>query len=302
MKRKLTHFLICGFACISAACAKQKTDSLSTQLISPDKTGAGIAVVHGPHLVIYDQAKVNEDKLFLMIVGTNADAAGGRELCTHFAQEGFRTISLDYKNTVITTTCTNSTDSTCFDRFREEIAFGTDVSADVDVDSTNSIVHRFEALLEYLVKNDPKGEWERFIQNGAIRWEKIAIGGHSQGAGHVGYLAEKFGVKRALIFSGPQDYLVNFKKPAGWLFRPGKTPVGNYYALLHTKDAFVFDRQLAACEALMHKKGDTVRVEPQKKISSAAHIFVTDVSTENAHMSTVEPQFTNVWDKMMGTD
>ena len=42
---------------------------------------------------------------------------------------------------------------------------------------------------------------------GAPDWPRIIVGGHSNGADNAAFLSKVFGVSRALVFSGPQDYV-----------------------------------------------------------------------------------------------
>ena len=142
-----------------------------------------------------------------MIVGTGAHATDSRAMDSVFASWGYHVISLDYENNVITTVCSPSEDSTCFDRYRKEIITGAAVSEKVQVDSTNSLLNRFNYLLRYLVRKDAAGKWNEFFANGKPVWNKIITAGHSQGAGHAAYLGKMFQLDRVLMFSGPQDYL-----------------------------------------------------------------------------------------------
>lgn len=271
---------------------------LKTLYVNPDKTAANIETVHGPHVVTYGKSPGN--KLFVMMVGTGAKAKDGEELCRYYAGKGYHAISIDYRNTVITTICTKSEDSTCFNNFRQEIAFGTPVSAQINVDTVNSITNRIKQLLIYLAKTDKHGNWQQFIRNNKVRWSRIALAGHSQGAGHAAFIGEKFRLKRVMIFSGPQDYLSVFDKPAGWLSDKSKTPRRRYYAFLHKKDPFNMEWQLAACKKIMRAKGDTVQVKPGAAVYSSKHIFINNIDTKNPHGSTLLPVFTQVRDKMIG--
>ena len=153
-----------------------------------------------------------------MIEGTGDLATRMRPIDSCFAMMGFHVISIDYPNNVVSTTCSNSTDSSCFDDFRQEINFGTPVSAVVQVDSANSIVNRLSKLLVYLAKQDPAGGWAAFLKGNQPRWDKIVIAGHSQGAGHAAYLGKCFKLAGVLMFSGPQDYLKVFHHPARWQY------------------------------------------------------------------------------------
>jgi hypothetical protein len=268
--------------------------------VIPGKTNPAIQQVHSPHLAVYDPRVHSKGKLILMFVGTGGSAARLRGMDSIFATMGYHAISLEYENNVITTACSQSKDSACFNYFRKEIITGTPVSSKVKVDSVDSILNRFRKLLRYLVKNDPEGGWGRFVKHGKPRWNRIITAGHSQGAGHSAYLGKMFKVSRVLVFSGPQDYLDVFHKPAGWQSRKSATPPDRYYAFLHMKDPFNIKHQLANCDALMQKsKPDSVMVHPGVPVKGHHHILVTDIPTKAPHGSTIQPEFKNVWRYML---
>lgn len=298
MKKIIAVFLLFIVACNP----KAQTNNAGTtiQLIDPAQTSAGILTVHSPHVAAYNTAVPSHHKLFLMIVGTGGFATATREMDSIIAGWGYHAISIDYKNTVITTVCNNSPDSACFDHFRQEIMFGTPVSDSVNVDTTNSIINRFAKALEYLAKTDPKGGWDEFIKGGKLQWNKIAVGGHSQGAGHAAYIGKHFSVDRVLIFSGPQDYRVAFNSPALWLSQKSVTPASKYYAFLNRKDPFNVSRQLANCAKLMGMlAADSVFVQPGMPVNTNKHILVNDIKTNNPHGSTLQVEFTKVWEYML---
>ncbi|RFS26523.1 hypothetical protein DVR12_01680 [Chitinophaga silvatica] len=265
--------------------------------VDPSATAAGITEVHSGHLVVQPAREKNKNLLIIMIPGTGGNAADQRfkTLDSSLAVEGYSVISLDYVNQVVTTVCSKSTDSTCFDNFRQEIFYGTPVSDKVKVDSVNSILNRITKLLVYLEKNDPKGGWANFIRNGKPRWDRIIAAGHSQGAGHAGFIGQHYAVKGVMMLSGPQDYLQEFNSPAAWQRQKGKTPVDKYYAFLHIRDPYVFDYQLKDVQALRHTAAiDTVMVQPGVPFKSNRHVMVTDIESQNPHGSTLDTEFNNV--------
>ncbi len=271
-------------------------------MVKPELTDPNIRSIHGPHFAYLSTTVPSRHELVLMISGTTAPASGLMLFDTVVARMGYHVISLDYDNNVITTACSNSNDSTCFDTFREEIVFGTPVSPIVQVDSNNSIYHRFQQFLRYLVKTYPKQGWQEYINGNEIRWDKIILAGHSQGSGHAAYLAKKFKVARVLVFAGPQDYLANFHAAATWETTPGKTDPSRYFAFLHTEDPYDFRKQLYNCRRLMEMKGfDTLYVQPNTTLNTDKHILVTNIKTGNPHESMIQPEFSRVWEYMLET-
>jgi len=271
--------------------------------VNPAQTGALIQSIHGDHLALIDTTLKLLNKLVLMIVGTGASARDNLPFDSFAASRGYHVISLDYNNTVITTACSNSADSACFNNFRQEIVFGEPVSELVAVDSANSIYHRFYELLLYLSKKYPRQGWQQYVNGNAIQWQKIIVAGHSQGAGHAAYLGKKFPVYRVLIFAGPQDYLVHFNSPASWLSQKGVTNSSKYFAFLHLKDPFDFNKQLAGCLQLMQAvKADTILVQPGAAVTTSRHILVTNIESANPHGSMLQPVFTKAWTYLLSAD
>jgi hypothetical protein len=283
---------------VSALTAQVKVIS-----ISPSQTDTLVKSIHGDHMVLINTAVKPLNKLVLMIVGTGAPAKDNLPFDSFAASAGYHVISLDYDNTVITTACSNSDDSACFNGFRQEIVFGEPVSALVAVDSINSIYHRFYALLLYLSKKYPRQGWQQYINNDSIQWQKIIVAGHSQGAGHAAYLGKKFPVNRVLIFAGPQDYLAHFNSPASWLSEKGITHPSKYFAFLHLKDPFDFNKQLAGCLKLMQAAtADTLLVQPGVAVTKNKHILVTNIESANPHGSMLQPVFKKAWAYLLAAD
>jgi hypothetical protein len=294
MKHTLFLFLL-----IATYITHAQQSSTKILLVNPTETDVSIETIHSPHMAMYNTKATSLHKLFFMIIGTGGHATGATEIDSIAATMGYHAIAIDYKNDVITIVCNNSPDSACFDNFRQEILFGTPVSDTVHVDAANSIINRFTKLLAYLVKSDPKGGWDDYYKNGKVVWENIVVGGHSQGAGHAAFIGQRYKVSKVLMFSGPQDYRVTFNSPALWLSRKSATPYSRYYAFLHINDQYDVKRQLADCAAAMHTAlPDSIMVKAGIPLNTNKHILVNDMANVNAHMSTLNPAFMNVFEYM----
>jgi len=269
-------------------------------MVDPPATNPSIELVHSAHVIAYDTHIPSNHKLILMMVGTGGHASDSRAMDSVFATMGYHVISLDYENSVITTVCSHSKDSACFDNFRQEIITGDPVSDKVEVDKTNSLLNRFNYLLRYLIKHDPAGKWNEFYAGGQPVWNKIISAGHSQGAGHAGYLGKMFKLSRVLMFSGPQDYLDDLHQPGAWQSKKSATPPSRFFAFLHLEDPFNVHHQIADDMKLMNlSRIDTIMVQPGVPVRGHAHILINDISTNNPHGSTVSLQFANVWKYML---
>lgn len=269
--------------------------------IDPQQTDSSIEEVQGPHLALYDPQITSSHRLFIFLVGTNGKAVGSLTIDSAFAKWGYHAIGLDYENKVAAVSCEHSSDSACFDNYRNAIVTGAPVSDEIKISSANSILNRLRKLLVYLVKQDPGGGWDEFVADGQPTWSRIVIAGHSQGSGHAAYIGKLYALDRVLMFSGPQDYLDGLDKPAGWQARQGATPPSRFFAFLNLKDPFNEHHQVANCMVLMGlSKPDTVIVQPGEIIHGNSQILINDIDTKRAHGSTLFPDFENVW-KYMST-
>lgn len=269
--------------------------------VDPQQTGPGIAMVHGPHIAVYDPQATPRHQLYLFLAGTGRSAESSLLMDRVFAGWGYHAISLDYEDNVIAVTCAHSSNSACFDNYRRAIVTGAPVSAKVRVDAANSILNRLARLLSYLVEFDPEGGWNQFVTDGQPAWSLIIVAGHSQGAGHAAYIGKLFTVNRVLMFSGPQDYLDNLNEPAPWQAREGATPPSRFFAFLNLQDPFNVHHQIANCMELMSmREPNTLMVEPGEGIHGDHHILINNYPTRQHHGSTLFPQFENVW-KYMAT-
>ena len=69
-----------------------------------------------------------------------------------------------------------------------------------------------------------------------LKYENFIFSGHSQGASHVAYLSKCVQLRRAILFSGPQDLISRDENGAvvSWLQGPFKTPL--IYAFMHAEE------------------------------------------------------------------
>jgi hypothetical protein len=231
---------------------KLKTDAMP-RLVQPSSTDARIdwqsALNPGaPHYVWLDPTVRSNHQLMLFLPAGNTPPAKYTHIGEEAARLGYHVIVLMYPNEarlVDANVCGSKRDtpqdraaSTCYENARLEILDGTDrVSSPlVKVDSVNSIDHRVTSLLRYLHRTAPQEGWGAFLDDdGAPKWRRIAVAGHSQGGGEAAMIAKLRIVPRVVLFSAVPD-TVQTKAPR-WL-AGSMTPSDRYYALAHTCDAF----------------------------------------------------------------
>jgi hypothetical protein len=102
------------------------------------------------------------------------------------------------------------------------------------------------------------------------------------------------------MFSGPQDYLDNFQRPAPWQWKPGATPPNRFFAFLNLRDPFNEAHQVANCAVLMKLSSPhTQMVAPGETVQGFHQILVNDLDHKPNHGSTVQPVFKDVWQYMV---
>lgn len=281
--------------------------------VKPEQTDAGYPP-QDSHLVAFNTTNQN-GKLLLFIGGTFSSPKNYGYITRHAAGLGFDAVHVTYPNSVLTTLLAGSADSLAFDKFRQEICFGTQVSPAVNVDTLNSIYTRTVKLLQFLSQISSHN-WAQYLSSDStLDWSKIVVSGHSQGAGHVCYLAKKFQVERVVMFSGPNDYSTYFSNSAPWLREDGITPVSRHFVFLHLQDEIVpFSHQFADIAGLgMLQLDDTTIVDGASPPFSNSHCLYSNHapgSSGNYHGSTIihsatpldgngNPVFIPVWDYLL---
>lgn len=230
--------------------------------VHPSATDAAYTT-QDSHLVARNISTQN-NKLFLFIGGTFSTAQQYEFFSLYAAGLGFHVLNISYPNSVLTTLLASNSDSLIFNKFREEICFGTQISPSVNVDSLNSIYTRTLKLLAYLNQTYPQDGWGQYLlSQSSIDWSKVAVSGHSQGAGHAAYFAKKFLVERAVMFAGPNDYSTYFSNAAPWLRNVGITPTRNHFTFFHLRDQIVpFNHQYENIRGMgMLQQDDTTLVD-----------------------------------------
>ncbi|MEA1987468.1 MAG: T9SS type A sorting domain-containing protein [Candidatus Marinimicrobia bacterium] len=232
------------------------------------------------------------NKLFLFLGGTYSSPKHYRFICSVAANFGYDAISLSYPNYVPVYPLGNSSDSLVFDKFRQEVCFGTPQSSHIVADTLNSIYTRTLKLIQYLSVTYPSQNWGQYLLSPTtLDWSKIAVSGHSQGSGHAAYLAKYFLVERNVMFSGPNDYSSYYNCSAHWLRQAGVTPRNKQFVFLHLQDELVpFEHQFINILGLgMLQTDDTTNVDivlPPYLNSHCLYSNYEPIFNENYHNST----------------
>jgi len=308
----------------SMSLASAEPAPLVPRIIAPQATDPAIDWIpavnpqFNHHFVWLDTDQESNGKLFVFMAGTGGRPRGYQLVQQEAARLGYRVIGLMYKNNVaVVDVCTGSPDPACSGNVRLEIIDGIDRSSLVDVNQANSIDNRLTKLLLYLDAQYPNENWSRFIKDGEPRWPRIAVGGHSQGAGQAALIGKIRHVNRVIMFSGPPDARVPGETDP-WV-SIGETPAAKYFALFHVRDQFAqgIRPNLAAFD--MDRFGDPALAETGESPYGGTHILVTDLEpqggygTPNPHQSSVvdfrtplgpdgAPLLRDAWRYLLGPD
>jgi hypothetical protein len=254
---------------------------LVPRIIAPQTTDQAIdwvptvAPQFNHHYVWLDPSQESNGKLFVLLPGTGAPARAMQLVHQEAAFLGYHVIGLMYQNGVGITPCTASLDPDCAGNIRLEILDGIDRSAFVDVTQANSIDNRLTKLLLYLDAQYPDEGWSRFLKDGEPKWSKIAVGGHSDGAGAAGLIGKIRHVFRVAMISGPAEAMLPDELSA-WV-SIGETPAAKYFGLFH-------QREIGAAAILarftrfdMGRFGDPAQAELGVPPYGGTHILNTDL-------------------------
>jgi hypothetical protein len=256
----MLKYLLSLLAFTTSVCFAQ----VQTFYVKPIQTDINYSPTEDSSSVSYNPS-IQTNKLFLFIGGTGSSSSTDYvALRLHAAKLGYHCINLSYPNAVAAGSLANINDSLVFDKYRQEVCFGTPLSDYVSVDSLNSILTRTSKLLQYLNTTYPSQNWEQFLISSTMPdWSKIIVGGHSQGAGHACYFAKQYDVDRVLMFSGPNDYSNIFSNSAHWLRQNGTTDTNKHFAYLSLLDETVaFPKQFVNISGLgMLINDDTTYVD-----------------------------------------
>jgi hypothetical protein len=199
--------------------------------VPPQSTDPAIDVRAGDHVVavpLLEQARI--EKLFVFFPGTRGRPDQYTDLVTRAAMLGYHAVSLDYENSqsINFEVCSNQPPQ-CHEDARLEILTGADSPyLEPDVDVTNSAFNRLVRLIEHEAQAHPSEGWNAFLGSDGPRWDRIAVGGHSQGGGHAAMTAKLHAVDRVLLFGATE--------PRPWTSEPFATPDDAFWGLVHAQE------------------------------------------------------------------
>lgn len=281
------------------------TEPLVPRVIAPQATDPDIDWIPSVnplfnHHAWLDLSRPSNGKLFVFLpgIGPTPPRPGAYQLVQQEAARlGYHVIGLMYQNNVGPSVCIGGSDSHCFENVRLEMIDGVDHSAFLNVDRANGIDNRLTKLLLYLDAQFPSEGWSQFVHNGAPKWSKIAVGGHSGGAGQAALIGKIRYVDRVVMIAGPAPDAESSGDAAAWAFI-GETPAAKYFELFHVRDHFspAIVPNVAALN--LDRFGEPAKMEIAEPPYRGTHILVTDLEPRggyaipNPHLSTAVDAWT----------
>ena len=175
--------------------------------IAPHDTDASINRFDSNNLVIYRHSTAANAPLLVFMPGTGGTPASARLFMDLASKVGYRVIGLMYDDTpAVNVVCPPVPDPKCSESFRQKRIYGDNVTNIIDDTPAESIVARLTKLLDYLNAHYPNDGWAGYLADGKPNWARIAVSGHSQGAGMAAFIAKDHEVYRVVLFSSPWDF------------------------------------------------------------------------------------------------
>jgi len=205
------------------------------ETIPPLATDPTLSGWTGNHAGAFSASAEPRGTLLLFLHGQGGTGTGASELLRTAAEEGFHAVGLTYANDWSPFTfCNGSGDPDCALKIRREIITGVNHSTFITVPPADSVENRLVKLLQHLHTLHPTEGWADYLEGNALRWEAIAVWGHSQGGGNAGVIAKDHALARCLTSAPAADGGAG--NPAAW-WAQHATPSERYFGLCHTQDA-----------------------------------------------------------------
>ena len=161
---------------------------------------------------------------------------------------------------------------------RLEALEGVDHTDVIEVSRANSIEGRVVKLLEHAQTENPKGDWDFFLDGANPKWEETIVSGSSHGASSSFLISKHRMIHRAVALSGPLD------TGSTWLTDAPLTPLDRLYAFTHQDDD-QHDGHIMSLEVL-NIPGEPVWIEDVAAPYNNTNRLRSKADTSNGHGST----------------
>lgn len=172
-------------------------------------------------------ACLDDQKLFVFFPGSDGAPSEHTKIAEVIGKTGIRVLVLAYQNNQTLNSICGATDS-CYTNARSHRVSGASSSSYV-MSIADGIENRLLKALQTL-------GWVQFYSGSNILWNKIIVGGFSQGAGMAAWIGKSFSVLRVCQFSGTWDY-TSASTSASWLSNASATSSTLFYGFTHRDDS-----------------------------------------------------------------
>jgi hypothetical protein len=209
--------------------------------VRPSATSPDIKAADAPHIVLFDAGKSNGELLLWMPGTLGVPRVGAQLDFPQFAaQQGYRVIILSYiTDQAVSGICVGAnlrSNRACAADFRHKRIFGGNAFSLIADQPQDAIVNRFSKLLHTLKATRPGEQWDHYLDaDGNPRWDRIAVGGQSQGGGHAAFIAKVKPVARVIMLSGGWDRSTP-NDIADWYAKPSATPTERWFSTYHVEE------------------------------------------------------------------
>jgi len=298
------------------------------QLVQPSETDTNITLFNNYHFIFFNTNVPPRPQLFVFLPGTGGTPSGYQDVLKTAANLGFPAIGLMYDNPLtMNRLCGDSTNANAYAEARSDVIDGgTNTIIDdgttniISIANADSITNRLVKVLTYLETNTPAVNWTQYLSPQAdLNWPMIIIAGHSQGAGHAGFIGKTQPVARALMFADTDWWTPDGQlpgQPADWIPGPSLTPDEYFFGFVHIKDPLIlYPEEIATWNGYgLMQFGGPLLVESNSAPYLGSHEFTTDLTPQdgtNYHGATVvdsatplepdgiTPVYQPVWQYMM---
>ena len=212
-------------------------------LVRPHDTDPAIDHFLKDHYAIFYRSAKQNGLLFVFFPGTYGQPHGYQLLLDEAARAGYKAVGLEYPDansdpraSAVAQICARIADPDCPASVRRARLSGGTAPGGTSVTPANSILNRLASLLRYLDREHPADGWGAFLRGTSLAWDRMAAGGHSQGAGMAAFLAKEHLVARVALWSGPFDYLPALGRFPPWMETASATPLGRWYGMVHADE------------------------------------------------------------------
>jgi acetyl esterase/lipase len=253
--------------------------------------------------VVFDTEAPSTADVLLFLGGTGTRPDTPSQFLDIAATLGYRVISLAYNDApAVVGVCSRDPDPSCSAKVREKRIFGSNVTRRIDDTPDESIVNRLTALLKYLDATYPLEGWRGYLEGDTPRWDRIAVGGHSQGAGMAAFIAQRRRVPRVVLFSSPWDFFGNPARLAPWVGDgPGATPSAVWFGAYHAKENMA--ALIARAYDALRVPHDHIRVftrEPDRKSGDNPYHISVLSNFATPHLSGGAAAYADDWKFLAG--